>query len=177
MSSFIVGFAIRDKGVSVTTFAPTPETPSATTQAMMSMKPLRADLFSHLPAGAYGLWAISDSDKYYDALKGLAPMGAGEGRKALDDADDSFKKEFGLSIEEAVRGTLSGDAVVALYPLPGAVEGGDLLIELDDSNGATPAAITEEDSRRIDAESQEHSRQDAGLRRINLRRSAHRDTC
>ena len=143
LSSFAVGFAIRDTGISVTSFAPTPDHPTAQTQAMMSMKPLRADLFSHLPTGAYSVWAISDSAKYYEAFRASVLGKTPQAEKNLKEADDAFQKEFGISIEEAVHRSLSGDGVVAFYPLASSVEGIDLVVELDDYNGATPAVVTE----------------------------------
>lgn len=157
VTSFAIGFAIRDSGVSVTSFAPAPDNPTPATQALMTMKPLRSDLYKHLPAGAYGLWAISDADKYYDAFKTTEHPKSGIGQKDFADADSSFQKEFGIGLEDAIHTGLSGDMVVALYPLSGVVQGADVLVVFDDSNGASPAAVAEKIRARLpDEMSKEH---------------------
>jgi hypothetical protein len=142
-STYAIGCAIRDKGISITSFAPASDHPTPISAAMMSVQPLRSDLFNHLPEGPYGLWAMSDPAKYYDAVK-TTIFQSPDTKSMFDQSDESFYKQVGLHVDDAVHLGLSGDAVVAFYPkLGGPVQGCNLLLEFDEENGANPAQVAE----------------------------------
>ena len=103
-----------------------------------SLAPLSPDLLAKLPRGAYGFLAAAQS----------GPAVALFGDR-LDDAEKSVKDESDLDLEKDVLPALGGNAVVGLYPSYGPDAGLDLLVSIDDANGAAPAAIAARVERAI----------------------------
>jgi len=106
---------------------------------LLTIAPVRPDMLQRLPAGAYTVAIGSDAAKLLDSIKAAARSLGGPDDFAETEA--SFKREYGIDLTSCIEGAFSGDAVVAQYPLAGTVEGDDLLVVLDDANGADPASV------------------------------------
>ena len=95
-----------------------------------SLKPLGQGLLDALPRGAYGFFA--------SAQPGPAMALAGD---HLDESAKDMKKEMDIDLKDDVIPALGGNVAVAFYPSFGPDAGLDLLVSIDDANGADPASL------------------------------------
>jgi hypothetical protein len=112
-------------------------------KALAGVKPLRHDLFAVLPSGAYGLVAYSQPAKALQSMLDVAGKDP-EAAKEMNKAIEEMQKETGLDLRRDVMPSLEGNAVFAAYPSASTPDAGiDLLLVVDDTNGANPAAVAE----------------------------------
>jgi hypothetical protein len=96
-----------------------------------------------MPSGSYGMIALSNPSSYFDAIKG-SMKDEKETNKQFAEMEDSVEKGTGLSVKHDLLPAFKGDAVAALYPSnEGDVAGLDVLMMVDDSNGANPSDAVE----------------------------------
>lgn len=132
---------IRDTGIEMAVSGQT------TDQEIMkagSLAPLGSDVLAALPRGAYGFFAV--------AQPGPAVALAGE---ALDEPSKEIKKETDLDLKSDVLPALGGNVAVGFYPSFGPDAGIDLLVSLDDANGADPASLARKLERILEDKMQE----------------------
>ncbi len=135
----MVGLAVRDGGLGLSCASKMDPSKSPSVASLGSMAPIRSDLFDVLPAGAYGMMVVSQPSKYYDVAK-TTYANTKDFAKGMADAEQSLQKSIGLSVKMDLIPALEGDAIVAAYPrLDGTTAGADLLVVVDDQNGADPA--------------------------------------
>ena len=118
---------IRDTGIEV---GMTGQTDDPDILKAGSLVPLDARVLAALPRGAYGFLAA--------AQPGPAVALAGP---VLDEPSKEAKKEMDLDLKEDVLPALGGNLVFGFYPSYGPDAGLDLLVSLDDANGANPAEL------------------------------------
>ncbi len=134
-----IGLSIRDGGLGMSMATKMDPSKNAGFQAMSQIAPVRTDLFQVLPSGSYGMMVLSNPSEYFNAMKSGWKDGK-ELDKTIAQMEDSVQKGIGLSIQKDLIPALKGDAVAAVYPSQdGAPAGVDLLMIVDDSNGANPA--------------------------------------
>ena len=133
---FVGSMAIRETGVEMAVDGRTDD-PQALKGARLAH--LDPKLLDALPRGAYGFFAA--------AQVGPAVSLAGD---ALDDPSKEAKKEMDLDLRGDVLPALGGDLVVGLYPGFGPDAGLDLLVSMDDANGADPAVLARKLERTLD---------------------------
>ncbi|RYG24499.1 hypothetical protein EON82_10495 [bacterium] len=112
-----------------------------------SLVPLGPDVMAKLPRGAYGFLAA--------AQPGPAMALAGE---ALDEPSKGMKEELGIDLKTDMIPAMSGNTVFGLYPSFGPDAGIDLLIVMDDANGADPAKL----ARKLEKALEEKIDEDGG---------------
>ena len=143
MSDWIVGsMTIHDTGLEV---AVDGQTDDKDVLKAGALKPLGQGLLDALPRGAYGFFAV--------AQPGSAAEMAGA---SLDDPAKEMKKEIDLDLKGDVLPALKGNVSVAFYPSYGPDAGLDLLVTIDDANGADPAALARKLEKSIDDEAAKH---------------------
>lgn len=123
----VSSMAIREKGMEFAVSAQTDDPHAAGSE---SIKPLGVAFLDAMPRGAYGFWAIAQPG----AIAALAG-------KDLDDPAKEMKKEIDLDLRADILPALGGNVAVGFYPSLGVDAGIDLLVSVDDSNGADPAAL------------------------------------
>ena len=124
---FVGSMAIRETGMD---FAANGITDDPQILKGGQLKPLGGAILDALPRGAYGFMAT--------AQPGAAVALAGDG---LDDSAKEIKKEMDLDLRKEILPALGGNLVIGFYPSFGPDAGLDLLVSLDDANGADPAAL------------------------------------
>jgi len=138
-----MGLAIRDGGIGMS-FAGTVNTKKYPEFATVGRSaPIRADLYDVLPAGAYAVMAYSQPANYFEAFEGA--MGRQkDGKKMIVDMEKGTKDAIGLDLKKDIVTAMRGNFVLAAYPTQEKPAGGvDVLLVMDDSNGADPAAAVE----------------------------------
>ena len=94
------------------------------------LKPLGRTFLDAMPRGAYGFLAMSQP--------GPAVGIAG---KSLDEPSKEIKEQTDLDLRADILPALGGNVGVAYYPSFGADAGIDMLVSVDDANGADPASL------------------------------------
>ncbi len=100
------------------------------------LKPLGTAFLDAMPRGAYGFFAM--------AQPGTAVAMAG---KELDEPAKGLKDAMALDLRSEVLPALAGNVAVAFYPSLGPDAGIDMLVTVDDANGADPASL----ARKLEA--------------------------
>lgn len=114
--------------------------------SLASVKPLRSDLLQLLPAGAYSVYAESEPGQ--TTLSAIGDEVAKNPDEAKEVAE--LKKSTGLDIVSDLNNGLRGDLVVATYPSNQPVSGIDVLVVVDNQNGADPAPLAAKIQKLID---------------------------
>lgn len=148
-----MGVAIRDGGIALSFNGEYDATKAKWLQPFSSMKPLRDDLLSVLPEGAYGFTALSQPSKYFESFELAATMEP-DGKKMISEMERELGKETNLSLRQDVLPAFQGNAVIGFYPNTGAssAEGADILLLIDDQNGAKAALLAERVRERLEQE-------------------------
>ena len=123
----VSSMAIREKGME---FAVSAQTDDPHAAGSASIKPLGATFLDAMPRGAYGFWAVAQPGSIA-ALAG----------KDLDEPAKDLKKETDLDLKADVLPALGGNMAIGFYPSLGVDAGIDLLVSVDDTNGADPATL------------------------------------
>ena len=123
----VSSMAIRESGIE---FATSGQTDDPNVRRAGSLKPLAQGFLDSIPRGAYGFLAVAQPGP------GVALAG-----DALDDPEKDMAKETGLDLRKDVLPGLGGDVAVAFYPSDGPDAGLDLLVSVDDANGADPSDL------------------------------------
>lgn len=137
----VASMAIRDGGME---FAVSGQSNDETVRKAGSLVPLGSDVLAGLPRGAYGFFAM--------AQPGPAVALAGE---ALDEPTKSMKEEMEMDLKTDVLPALAGNFAVAFYPSFGPDAGLDLLVSMDDANGADPATLARKLERFLEEKIEE----------------------
>ena len=133
------GLAIRDGGIGLSCAGKMDLAKFPSYKAIAQMPSVRSDLFQVLPSGSYGMFALSDISGYYEMVNSSLKESK-DSRKAVAEMEDSIEKGIGLSMQHDLIPGLKGNAVAALYPSQeGQAAGLDVLVVVDDSNGANPS--------------------------------------
>ncbi len=137
--------AIRDGGFEFSGAGMVDTAKDASLQKISKAVGLRPDLFSVLPAGSYGVTAISQPGVMFSGVEGELQNAAGKGEKTpIDQISDTSTQAFGVDLHNDVIPALKGDTIAAFYPTHTAPNAGvDVLLIMDDSNGADPATVVE----------------------------------
>ena len=139
---WLVGsMTIRDTGmeVAVSGQANDPEIMKAG-----SLTPIGSSLLAALPRGAYGFIAT--------AQPGPAVALAG---KELDEPSKEFNKEMELDLKNDVLPALGGNVAIGLYPGVTTEGGLDILVSIDEANGADPATLAKKLEKTLDGKMEE----------------------
>jgi hypothetical protein len=133
-----LGVAIRDGGIGIS-YAGTMDVKKQPGLVQLGQIPaIRSDLFKILPAGAYGATILSDPSAYFESTEGTLKQDK-DLRKGIAEMEESLQKETGMDFRKDVLPALKGHFVAAAYPAStGTPAGADVLLVLDDSNGADP---------------------------------------
>ncbi|MDR3689937.1 MAG: DUF3352 domain-containing protein [Fimbriimonas sp.] len=138
-----LGIAIRDGGIGLSAAGKMDLSKHPEMRAYSDLPPIRTDLFDVMPAGSYGLFAVSDPASAF----GIAEKSVFKDKdmhKGLQDAENSVEKSIGLSVKEDLLPGLQGDAAVGIYPSDTTQAAGlDVLAMIDDQNGGDPGAAVE----------------------------------
>ncbi|AIE84931.1 DUF3352 domain-containing protein [Fimbriimonas ginsengisoli] len=158
-----VGVAIRDGGIGVSYASLVDLTKQPALAQMGQIPGIRSDLFKVLPAGAYGATVLSQPATYFESVEGKLREDKNV-QKEMSEMEESLQKETGMDFRKDVLPAFKGNAVVAAYPAStGAAAGADLLIVLDDSNGADPANATERFRNWVERQMEKEGKQQGPL--------------
>jgi len=140
---FAGGIALRDKGIALSCNLPMDARKWEPYKHLASMEPIRKDLLSHLPSGAYSVAAVSQPEALWSFIED-AVAGDSYTQRSFREVSNTLERESGIDIEGSVTSALKGTVVCALYPTTAKpVDGVDCLILIDDANGAKPADLVE----------------------------------
>lgn len=114
-----------------------------------NMAPLGPEFMAALPRGAYGFFGF--------AQPGPTVALAGE---MLDEPTKDMKKEMELDLKTDVLPALAGNVAVGFYPSFGPDAGIDLLVSIDDANGADPASLATKLEKILDDKIQENGQKE-----------------
>jgi hypothetical protein len=143
------GLAIRDGGIGLSVWNRfDPATVKGLTE-LGQTQGIRKDLMSVLPNGAYGMMVLSQPGNYFEMFERSAGQES-DGPKMIGELADNLRQNVGLDLHKDVVGGLKGNAVIAAYPTTDQTEGADLLLMVDDMNGADPAAAVDRFQSFID---------------------------
>lgn len=133
------GLAIRDGGIGFSVASRMDMARSTEFKSICHIPAIRSDLYDVLPAGPYGMLVVSDLSGYFDFATTAITRTTGSD-KSIRDMEDGVQKQMGLSVKKDLIPAFQGNAVIAAYPSQGtSAAGADLLIVVNDTNGATPA--------------------------------------
>ena len=152
-----LGVAIRDGGIALSFNGEYDSEKAKWLQPLASMAPIRSDLLSALPKGAYGFTALAQPSKYFESFEAAAGQDK-DGRKMIADLEKELAKEMSISVKQDVLPAFQGNAIVGFYPSPSSANpaGADLLLVIDDQNGAKAAALAERVRERFEQEITQH---------------------
>lgn len=156
-----MGVALRDGGIALSFNGEYDSSKAKWLQPFASMKPIRDDLLSVLPEGAYGFTALSQPSKYFESFE-LAAATEKDGKKMIAELERDLGKETNLSLRQDVLPAFQGNAIIGFYPNAGgsSAEGADILLVVDDQNGAKAAALAERVRERLEQEIAQNGEQD-----------------
>jgi hypothetical protein len=132
-----VGAALRDEGLEVLWST---ANDTAHGQSHPPIEALDPGLLKRLPAGAYGVTALSQPGRYWESAASVASRGP-RARKEFMDGLAAFEKSYGISISHDLQPGLNGDLALAIYPGAADGRGVDALIAVDDARGADAASL------------------------------------
>ena len=139
---FAGGATLRNNGLEIVWNGPVDQS-NPLSRLVTSIKPIDTSLYSRLPAGAFGFFALAQPGAYYAAKNTNLGLTADQKRQ-FQTGIDSFERETGLNVERDIVTGLTGNVSLAIYPSNSAsTEIPDGLILLDDSNGSDPATMVE----------------------------------
>jgi hypothetical protein len=127
---------VQDGGLAFTMHGQSDPNQNEIARSVASIKPIRADLMQHLPAGAFGVWAMSQPSQYLKIAE--ASLKGNDYSKTMKKGEAEFQKQTGIDVEKDVMPGLNGDAVFAAYPSKMPTAGVDFLMVADNQNGADP---------------------------------------
>lgn len=136
-----IGVTVRDKGLETVWQVPMSAQGTPGAQSLAQIAPLDEEMLHHLPAGAYGVMALSQIGQYWNWI--AQTIGSDPStQKKLNDGLAEFEKQTGLSVQQDLVNGLNGTSLGAAYPNPQNAHGvPDGLLVLEASNGADPAAM------------------------------------
>jgi hypothetical protein len=137
-----VSATLRDQGVMFHYRMPMDSAKLQGLRAMASIAPIDEEQYKRLPAGPYGLLAISQPSKYWTFVED-AVNAEGGARQELEKGLAEFEKETGISVPRDILPALNGTLWLAVYPDPVKPDGVQGLIVIDDTHGADPAQLAE----------------------------------
>jgi len=109
-----------------------------------TMAPLGPEFLANLPRGAYGFFGVAQPGPTV-ALSG----------EILDEPAKEMKEEMELDLKSDVLPALGGNLAVGFYPSFGPDAGIDLLVSIDDANGADPASLAAKLEKILDDKMEE----------------------
>jgi hypothetical protein len=128
---------IRDTGIELGVSG---QADDADIKKIGSLTPLGSNVMASLPRGAYGFLAA--------AQPGPAMALSGED---LDEASKDIKKELDIDLKADMVPAMGGNTIFGFYPSFGPDAGIDLLVVMDDANGADPAKLARKLEKAIQA--------------------------
>lgn len=148
-----MGIAVRENGLALSFSSDYDSTKAKWLQPLASMAPIRNDLLSVLPKGAYGFTALSQPSKYFESFE-LAVQNDKQGRQSMAEWEKEMSKETGVSLRQDVLPAFQGNAIIAFYPNPNEknAAGADLLLVVDDQQGARAANLAEHIRNQVESE-------------------------
>lgn len=111
-----------------------------TVAALGKIAPLRQDLLSVLPRGAYATIAIAQPSKIMEAMEGSIGNNE-EAKKGIKEMEDGMRKETGIDFRKDLLPAFAGNSVLAMYPSGDSGTGADMLLVVDDSHDADPGGV------------------------------------
>jgi len=145
---------IEDGGLSIQSHGRMEPSSDSAYAAMYKSAPLRSDLLSVLPNGAYLVAAISQPSNLYDVVnESVGSMKDLKGQ--MDKGEKQFTDQTGIDIQSDVLPALKGDGIIAAYPSEADGAGADVLAVFDDKNGATPTALADKLQSYVDKEAKQ----------------------
>jgi hypothetical protein len=147
---FSFSLTVQSGGLAASSHGKYNPTLSPAMATLASAKPLRPDLLQVLPAGAYGLYAISQPGKCVATALASVAKAPVATRKALLKEEDQLRKEEGLDLQNDIVQGIEGDIVYGLYPSEQPTAGFDFLMVADNSNGADPTNLARKLQSTID---------------------------
>jgi hypothetical protein len=133
---------LRDDGIAFDYRAPASATGLARMRQPSQFAAIDTNALKLLPAGPYGLFALSDPAAYWDMAMGMVGQDP-KGRKELDQGVHDFESETGFSVTADMLPAFRGRTWFAVYPNPDDANAHpEGLIVIDDANHATPAALS-----------------------------------
>lgn len=147
------GLTVREGGIAISFSGEYDATKAKWLKPFDTMAPLREDLMTVLPKGAYGFAALSQPSKYFESFE-LAMGQEKDGRKMVSELERDLSKEIGISMRQDVLPAFQGNAIIGFYPSPESnnAAGVDLLVVVDDQNGAKASALAERLRERFEQE-------------------------
>jgi hypothetical protein len=139
---WLVGsMTIRDTGIEMGVSG---QTDDAQVMKAGTMAPLGPEFLANLPRGAYGFFGVAQPGPTV-ALSG----------EILDEPAKEMKEEMELDLKSDVLPALGGNLAVGFYPSFGPDAGIDLLVSIDDANGADPASLAAKLEKILDDKMEE----------------------
>ncbi|RYG46361.1 hypothetical protein EON79_10345 [bacterium] len=133
---------VRDHGFAFRTQAHFDPAQAGEFAEIFKMSPLKPQLLSQLPIGAYGAVSFAQVGRSIEAARKEIPM--------TEDDRRGMMKSIGIDFDKDLLPALRGDSTLAAYP---DAEGGgvDGLLVIDDSHGATPGAAVRKFREHVSA--------------------------
>jgi hypothetical protein len=138
---FSMGLTVRAEGLLCSVRSPFDSTRMPEAAALAKLPNLNLKALSLMPAGAYGVAALSQPAAIFRTIQAFARKDS----KSLGEMEDGLakmRKETGFDLERDVLPAFDGEITAALYPGPDDKDP-DALFVIDNSNGATPAEFAE----------------------------------
>ncbi len=131
------GMAVRDNGLEVVMSGKMDVAAAKDMEALFHMVALRSDLFKIMPAGSYGMLALSQPASYFEGIEKSIKKDPNTA-KALAEMESKLPEQAGINLRHDLLPAFKGDTVVAAYPGQTGKGGLDILVVIDDLNGADP---------------------------------------
>jgi len=146
---FGFGLAVRDEGLSASCTLPITNPDWRPYKLLAGLQPVRKDLLDRVPSGAYDVFAVSQPATLFEATEAALPSTPST-TPAFADMEKELSRETGIGLRDQLLPALKGNAIYASYPSGNAVEGYDVLMIVDDANGANPEQIAEALTRYLE---------------------------
>ncbi|HZT43994.1 MAG TPA: DUF3352 domain-containing protein [Chthonomonadaceae bacterium] len=136
-----IGVTVRNQGLETVWQVPMSAQGTPGAQSLAQIAPLDEQMLRHLPAGAYGMMALSQPGQYWSWVAQVIESDPNT-QKKLNDGMAAFEKQTGLSVQRDLVNGLDGTSLWAAYPSSQDSHGvPDGLLVLEANNGADPAAM------------------------------------
>ena len=132
---------IREEGVSVDSRIPWKDNNPERASAMTRLLPISSDAYAKMPAGALGIFSLSQLGGYWDVVD--ASLTTAKDRNEMKKTLADLNKETGMNLPSDAVSGLKGNFLVGIYPAQKAnketkIDNFEFLVIADGENGATP---------------------------------------
>ncbi len=132
---------MRDKGIQFDVKMPVDVSKMPSMKAFNQIAAMDDAAFKKMPGGAYGVMGMSQASHYWNYLTEIFDQ-TPEMKKSIDEGIAEVEKQTGIDLEKQVLPAFEGNAWVGFYPDSEEKDSMlDMMILLDDANGADPAAL------------------------------------